>query len=158
MSDINFYFSIGSTYTYLSVTRILDVEKKHKVKFNWMPFSVRAIMKEMNNIPFPKDKKNKVDYMWRDIERRAEGYGFSEDDGAKFYIIKPHNKENATAGNGTMVALAAQTKEAVDKFHKTALENGAIDEGAPGPRSDGNYYGYVRDHDGNKITARCVLN
>jgi len=33
-------------------------------------------MKEMNNIPFPKDKKNKVDYMWRDIERRAEGYGF----------------------------------------------------------------------------------
>ena len=41
-----------------------------------MPFSVRAIMKEMNNIPFPKDKKNKVDYMWRDIERRAEGYGF----------------------------------------------------------------------------------
>ena len=76
MSDINFYFSIGSTYTYLSVTRILDVEKKHGVKFNWKPFSVRAIMKEMNNIPFPKDKKNKVDYMWRDIERRAEGYGF----------------------------------------------------------------------------------
>ena len=76
MNDINFYFSIGSTYTYLSVTRILDVEKKHKVKFNWMPFSVRAIMKEMNNIPFPPDKKNKVDYMWRDIERRAEGYGF----------------------------------------------------------------------------------
>ena len=34
-------------------------------------------MKEMNNIPFPKDKINKVNYMWRDIERRAEGYGFS---------------------------------------------------------------------------------
>ena len=76
MNNIDFYFSIGSTYTYLSVTRILDVEKKHNMKFNWKPFSVRAIMKEMNNIPFPKDKKNKVDYMWRDIERRAEGYGF----------------------------------------------------------------------------------
>ena len=76
MSDINFYFSIGSTYTYLTVTRILDVQKKNSVKFNWVPFSVRAIMKEMNNIPFPKDKKNKVDYMWRDIERRSEGYGF----------------------------------------------------------------------------------
>ena len=73
---IDFYFSIGSTYTYLAVTRILDVEKKHGVKFNWKPFSVRAIMKEMNNIPFPKDKKNKVDYMWRDIERRAKSYGF----------------------------------------------------------------------------------
>ena len=76
MSNIDFYFSIGSTYTYLSVTRILDVEKKHGVKFNWKPFSVRAIMKEMNNIPFPKEKVNKVNYMWRDIERRAEGYGF----------------------------------------------------------------------------------
>ena len=76
MKDIDFYFSIGSTYTYLSVTRILDVEKKHQIKFNWKPFSVRMIMKEMNNIPFPKDKINKVNYMWRDIERRAEGYEF----------------------------------------------------------------------------------
>ena len=76
MKHIDFYFSIGSTYTFLSVTRILDVEKKNNIKFNWKPFSVRAIMKEMNNIPFPKDKKNKVDYMWKDIERRAKGYGF----------------------------------------------------------------------------------
>ena len=76
MSEIDFYFSIGSTYTYLTITRILDVEKKHSVKFNWKPFSVRAIMKEMNNIPFPKEKVNKVNYMWRDIERRAKGYGF----------------------------------------------------------------------------------
>ena len=92
------------------------------------------------------------------ITERYIVYGHSsEDEGVKFYITKPHNKENATAGNGTMVALAAETKEAVDKFHKTALENGAVDEGTPGIRSDGNYYGYVGDHDGNKITARCVL-
>ena len=76
MKEIDFYFSIGSTYTYLSVTRIVEVEKKNQIKFNWKPFSVRAIMKEMNNIPFPKDKVNKVNYMWRDIERRAEAYGF----------------------------------------------------------------------------------
>ena len=76
MNNIDFFFSIGSTYTYLSVTGILEVEKKNQVKFTWKPFSVRAIMKEMNNIPFPKDKLNKVNYMWRDIERRAEGYGF----------------------------------------------------------------------------------
>ena len=93
------------------------------------------------------------------ITERYIGYGHSsEDSGVKFYITKPHNKENATTGNGTMVALAAETKASVDNFHKTALENGAVDEGAPGVRSDGNYYGYVRDHDGNKITARCVLN
>ncbi len=76
MNNIDFYFSIGSTYTYLSVTRALEAEKQHQIKFSWTPFSVRAIMKEMNNVPFPKEKKNKVDYMWRDIERRAKNYGF----------------------------------------------------------------------------------
>ena len=93
------------------------------------------------------------------VTERYIGYGHSsEDSGVKFYITKPHNKEDATAGNGTMVALSAKTKEAVDKFHATALENGATDEGKPGKRSDGNYYGYIRDVDGNKITARCVVN
>ena len=75
----------------------------------------------------------------------------------KFYITKPYNKKPATIGNGTMIALLAESKEAVDKFHATALENGAVNEGDPGPRSDGNYYGYFRDLDGNKITARCLI-
>ena len=93
------------------------------------------------------------------ITERYIGYGHASDDlEVKFYITKPHNKKVANVGNGTMVALSAETKEAVDKFHATALENGAVNEGEPGIRSDGNYYGYVRDLDGNKITARCVIN
>ena len=88
---------------------------------------------------------------------RYIGYGNSNGTGeVNFYITKPHNKKIATVGNGTMVALLAETKDAVNKFHATALENGAVDEGAPGKRSDGNYYGYVRDLDGNKITAKCI--
>ena len=86
---------------------------------------------------------------------RYIGYSNSENpEEVKFYITKPHNKETATVGNGTMIALFAESKDAVDKFHATALENGAVNEGNPGIRSDGNYYGYIRDHDGNKIAAR----
>ena len=93
------------------------------------------------------------------ITERYIAYGHSsDDDHVKFYITKPHNKENASVGNGTMVALSAETKEAVDKFYTTAIENGATDEGKPGERSDGNYYSYIRDLDGNKITARCLVN
>ena len=77
MKDIQFWFSIGSTYTYLSVTRIGAVAKETGASFSWQPFSVRKIMREMDNVPFPPSKKVKVDYMWRDIERRAQGYGFS---------------------------------------------------------------------------------
>ena len=77
MHEIEFWFSIGSTYTYLSVNRVLEFEKKENVKFKWKPFSVRKIMMEMDNIPFtPPSKKIKSNYMWRDIERRAKFYGF----------------------------------------------------------------------------------
>ena len=77
MKEVDFWFSIGSTYTYLSVNRLADVSKKENIKFNWYPFSVRKIMMDMDNIPFtPPSKKIKSDYMWRDIERRAKFYGF----------------------------------------------------------------------------------
>ena len=77
MKEINFWFSIGSTYTYLTVNRLHDVAKKENIKFNLHPFSVRKIMMDMDNIPFtPPAKKIKSDYMWRDIERRAKFYGF----------------------------------------------------------------------------------
>jgi len=76
MKEIEFWFSIGSTYTYLSVTRVKEVEQNFEVKFSWQPFSVRKIMLEMDNVPFPPTKQVKADYMWRDIERRARRYGF----------------------------------------------------------------------------------
>ena len=76
MKEIDFWFSIGSTYTYLSVTRLAEVSQKTGASFSWKPFSVRKIMREMDNIPFPPNKQTKVEYMWRDIERRARGYGF----------------------------------------------------------------------------------
>ena len=30
----------------------------------------------MDNVPFPPTKQVKADYMWREIKRRAQGYGF----------------------------------------------------------------------------------
>src|ERR1700746_2004646 len=71
---IDFWFSTGSTYTYLSVSRLPAVAKSTGVRFNWKPFSVRSIMREQNNIPFA-GKPVKTSYMWRDIERRAVRYG-----------------------------------------------------------------------------------
>lgn len=74
MKSIDFWFSVGSTYTYLAVMRLAGVQKETGISFNWRPFSVRAIMVEMNNIPFA-NKPVKARYMWRDIERRAARYG-----------------------------------------------------------------------------------
>jgi 2-hydroxychromene-2-carboxylate isomerase len=78
MKSIDFWFSIGSTYTYLTISRLNEVSTQEGLTFNWYPFSVRKIMMDMDNIPFtPPAKKIKSDYMWRDIERRAGFYGFN---------------------------------------------------------------------------------
>jgi catechol 2,3-dioxygenase-like lactoylglutathione lyase family enzyme len=73
----------------------------------------------------------------------------------KFYVTKPYNKKPATVGNGTMIALQAKSRRAVDAFHAAALAHGGVDEGKPGPRpaDASNYLAYVRDLDGNKICA-----
>jgi 2-hydroxychromene-2-carboxylate isomerase len=71
---IDFWVSIGSTYSYLSVMRLHAVASESGVAFRWRPFSVRAIMIEQKNIPFM-GKPVKLAYMWRDIERRARARG-----------------------------------------------------------------------------------
>lgn len=77
MKKIEFWYSIGSTYTYLSTQRLEQIESQNEVKFEWMPFSVRSRMIEMENVPFMAEKKrDKIDYMWRDVQRRANFYGF----------------------------------------------------------------------------------
>ncbi len=73
---IDFWFSTGSTYTYLTASRLEKVAAAEDVRFNWRPFSVRTIMREQNNAPFV-GKPVKTTYMWRDIERRAAMYGLA---------------------------------------------------------------------------------
>ncbi len=72
---ITVWLSIGSTYSYLTALRINAIKQEKGLNLLVKPISIRAIMKSMDNIPFPPSKKTKVDYMWRDIERRAEWYG-----------------------------------------------------------------------------------
>jgi catechol 2,3-dioxygenase-like lactoylglutathione lyase family enzyme len=71
-------------------------------------------------------------------------------------VTKPFDGKPATAGNGTMVALAVDSTELVHKVYDKAIELGGTDEGPAGPRSDGFYAGYFRDLDGNKLNVFCI--
>ena len=83
------------------------------------------------------------------------GYGFKGDSRTRLWITKPFDGNPASVGNGTMPALAAPEPAAVDAFYKAALAAGGSDEGAPGLRPYGPafYAAYVRDPDGNKLSA-----
>ena len=71
-------------------------------------------------------------------------------------ISKPFNGDRATVGNGVMVALVVETPAQVDALYAKAIELGATDEGAAGPREEGFYAGYFRDLDGNKLNFFCM--
>jgi len=73
-APIDFWFTMGSTYSYLTVSRLLDVARETGATFRWRPFHLLILLKEMKHVPFA-DKPAKQAYMWRDIERRAAIYG-----------------------------------------------------------------------------------
>ncbi len=80
-------------------------------------------------------------------------YG-AQPDAPMLMLCTPFDKQEATVGNGVMVSLKLDSREVVDRIHAKALELGAEDEGAPGPRGQtGGYFAYFRDLDGNKLAA-----
>ena len=88
------------------------------------------------------------------VEERRVGFGKTY---AEFWLnLRPGASVNADAG--AHVALRARDQEAVDAFHRIALEHSAVDDGAPGPRQRGTganiyYAAFLRDPDGNRIEA-----
>jgi catechol 2,3-dioxygenase-like lactoylglutathione lyase family enzyme len=73
------------------------------------------------------------------------------------WVEKPFLDYPATWGNGTMIALPAETRQQVRDFHAAAVANGGADDGQPGLRRyHENFYAcYVRDPDGNKLSVVC---
>lgn len=121
---LDFCFFIGSTYSYLSVSRAEALARAHGVELNWCPFSVRTLMREQNNSPFA-GKPVKLAYMWRDIERRALRFGIPF--GAPPpYPIDAHEQANHVA---TLAAsegwCAAFTREAYRSWFIDKLDPGA---------------------------------
>lgn len=71
-------------------------------------------------------------------------------------VCLPFDGKPATVGNGTMMALALDSNEKVDRLHAKALALGGTDEGPAGPRGMAGFYaGYFRDLDGNKLNVFC---
>jgi 2-hydroxychromene-2-carboxylate isomerase len=73
MPQIDFFYFLGSAYSYLSVMRIENLAAEAGVEVRWRPFSVRDLMTEKGYSL--KSQPTKMAYIWRDIERRARLHG-----------------------------------------------------------------------------------
>ena len=90
-------------------------------------------------------------------EHRAVAYGRQY---PEFWVQAPCDGQPAQVANGVHIAFLASNPEQVQAFYQAALEAGAADDGAPGPRPHygKQYYGcFVRDLDGHKIEAMAWL-
>ena len=99
-------------------------------------------------------------YVCEDAGDSYAGYGSKENIGSGYnclWLGLPADGKAATSGNGTNVALLAQSREQVDNFYSAALAAGASDEGAPGLRDvhPHFYAAYVRDPNGHKLVVVC---
>ena len=120
---LEFFFFVGSTYSYLSVVRAEACAQAVGVELVWRPFSVRALMREQNNSPFV-GKPVKMRYMWRDLERRAQRFGVPFD-GIPPYPIDPDERANR-------VAMLAATEGWCPAFARAAYKAWFIDKLDPG--------------------------
>lgn len=70
------WFDFGSQYSYLSLLRIGEVARVHGVQVQLRPFLLGPVFRSLgwSTSPFVLQKA-KGEYAWRDVQRRAAGYG-----------------------------------------------------------------------------------
>lgn len=73
---VEFWFEFGSNYSYLSTMRIERAAQLAGVPLAWRPFLLGPVFRELGweGSPFLAQRE-KGEYVWRDMARRAQKYG-----------------------------------------------------------------------------------
>lgn len=76
-------------------------------------------------------------------------------EGGRLMVTKPINGEPATFANGGTIGILAATQDQVIAWHDAGAANGGKSiETPPSQRPNGSFVAYLRDPDGNKLSAR----
>jgi catechol 2,3-dioxygenase-like lactoylglutathione lyase family enzyme len=76
-------------------------------------------------------------------------------EGSRLMITTPIDGNPATAANGGTIGIAAASPDHVLAWHKAGTAHGGTAiESPPAERPNGSFVAYLRDPDGNKLTAR----
>lgn len=88
-------------------------------------------------------------------ERDERGRLIYEHEGGRLMITKPIDGNPATAANGGTIGIAATSQDQVRAWHEAGTKQGGTSiETPPCERPNGVFVAYLRDPDGNKLTAR----
>jgi catechol 2,3-dioxygenase-like lactoylglutathione lyase family enzyme len=88
-------------------------------------------------------------------EMDARGRLIYAHDGSRLMITKPIDGNPATAANGGTIGIAATNRDQVRAWHAAGTTHGGTAiESPPAERPNGAFVAYLRDPDGNKLSAR----
>jgi len=88
-------------------------------------------------------------------EMDARGRLIYAHEGGRLMITTPIDGKPATAANGGTIGIGAASRENVLAWHAAgAAHGGTAIETPPSERPNGAFVAYLRDPDGNKLTAR----
>ncbi|MBK3400981.1 MULTISPECIES: VOC family protein [Methylobacterium] len=77
--------------------------------------------------------------------------------GGRLMVTTPIDGNPATAANGGTIGLAAASRDQVLAWHRAGIaQGGTAIESPPSERPNGAFVAYLRDPDGNKLTARTA--
>lgn len=74
MDSIDFFYDIGSSYSYLAATQIEGVARKHEREVRWRPMLLGAVFKATGN-DMPARIPAKAKWMLQDLTMWAKSYG-----------------------------------------------------------------------------------
>ncbi|KQO61806.1 VOC family protein [Methylobacterium sp. Leaf88] len=88
-------------------------------------------------------------------EMDARGRLIYVHEGGRLMITKPINGQAATSANGGTIGIAAASPDHVLAWHRAGTKYGGNAVESPlAERPNGAFVAYLRDPDGNKLTAR----
>lgn len=88
-------------------------------------------------------------------EKDERGRLIYDHDGGRLMITRPIDGHPATAANGGTIGIAATSADHVRAWHEAGTAHGGTSvETPPCERPNGVFVAYLRDPDGNKLTAR----
>lgn len=90
-------------------------------------------------------------------ETDARGRLIYTHQGGRLMITKPIDGNPATVSNGATIGIVAESQKHVVDWHTAGVSHGGTSiETPPTERPDGSFVAYLRDPDGNKLTARTL--
>lgn len=77
--------------------------------------------------------------------------------GSRLMVTTPIDGRPATAANGGTIGIVAPSQDHVKAWHDAGVSHGGQSiETPPSERPNGSFVAYLRDPDGNKLTARTL--